>query len=84
MNRNFFLGYTLLAPTSTSLNTMLNTCKQYTGDVKLTFNARKVNCMCIEYTSSRKSLNNIVCLYEFVSKMQLLDIYERHISGTVR
>ena len=29
---------TILAPTSTSLNKMLDTCKQYADDVNLTFN----------------------------------------------
>ena len=36
---------TILAPTSTSLNKMLDTCKQYTDDVNLTFNASKTKYM---------------------------------------
>ena len=84
---------TILAPTSTSLNKMLDTCKQYADDVNLTFNASKTKCMYFDYTGSTNIPNNIVFMYEpieFVSKIQLLginistDIYDRHISDTVR
>ena len=84
---------TMLAPTSTSLNKMLDTCKQYADDVNLTFNASKTKCMYFDYTGSTNIPNNIVFMHEpieFVSKVQLLginistDIYDRHISDTVR
>ena len=83
---------TILAPTSTSLNKMLDTCKQYTDDVNLTFNASKTKCMYFDYTGSTNIPNNIVFMHEpieFVSKIQLLcinistDIYDKHISDTV-
>ena len=84
---------TILAPTSTSLNKMLDTCKQYADDVYLTFNASKTKCMYFDYTGSTNIPNNIVFMHEpieFVSKIQLLDIsistdiYDRHISDAVR
>ena len=85
---------TILAPTSTSLNKMLDTCKQYADDVNLTFNANKTKCMYFDYTGSTNIPNNVVFMHEpieFVSKIQLLginistDIYDnRHISDTVR
>ena len=84
---------TILAPTSTSLNKMLDTCKQYADDVNLTFNASKTKYIYFDYTGSTNIPNNIVFMHEpieFVSKIQLLsinistDIYDRHISDTVR
>ena len=84
---------TILAPTSTSLNKMLDTCKQYGDDVNLTFNASKTKCMYFDYTGSTNIPNNVVFMQEpieFVSKIQLLginistDIYYIHISDTVR
>ena len=84
---------TILAPTSTSLNKILDTCKQYSDDINLKFNASKTKCMYFDYTGSTNIPNNIVFMHEpieFVSKTQLLginistDIYDRHISDTVR
>ena len=72
---------------------MLDTCKQYADDVNLTLNASKTKCMYFDYTGSTNIPNNIVFMHEpieFVSKIQLLginistDIYDRHISDTVR
>ena len=76
---------TILAPTSTSLNKMLDTCKQYADDVNLTSNAGKTKCMYFDYMHF--FMHEPI---EFVSKIQLLginistDIYDRHISSTVR
>ena len=84
---------TVFAPTSSPLNKMLDTCKQYSDDVNLTFNASKPKCMYFDYTGSTNIPNNIVFMHEpieFVSKIQLLginistDIYDRHISDTVK
>ena len=72
---------------------MLDTCKQYAEDLNLTFNASKTKCMYFDYTGSTNIPNNIVFMHEhieFVYKIQLLginisiDIYDRHISDTVR
>ena len=68
---------TTLAPTSISLNKLLDTCKQYADDVNLTFNASKFKCIYFDYTGLRNIPNNIVFMHEsieFVSKVQLLDI----------
>ena len=75
----------ILAPTSTSLNKMLDTCKQYAEDVNLTFNTSKTKCMYFGYMHF--FMHEPI---EFVFKIQLLginistDIYDRHISDTVR
>ena len=83
----------LLAPTITSLNKMLDTCKQYADDINLTFNASKTKCMYFDYKGSTNNPNNIVFMHEpieFVSSIQLLginistDIYDRQISDTVK
>ena len=83
---------TILALTSTSLNKMLHTCKQYADYVNSTFNASKNKCMYFENTGSTNILNNVVFMHKpiaFVSKVQLLginiciDIYDRHISDSV-
>ena len=72
---------------------MLTTYKQYADDVNLTFNASQTKFMYFDYTGSTNVPNNIVFMHEpieFVSKIQLVginiftDIYERHISDTVR
>ena len=62
----------ILAPTSTSLNKMLDTYKQYADDVNLTLIASR-NSMYFDYTGSTNILNSIVFLHEhieFVSKTQ--------------
>ena len=67
----------ILAPTSTSLNKMLLTCKQYADDVNLTFNASRTKCMYFDYTNSTNIPNNIAFMHEpiaFASKVQLLGI----------
>ena len=83
---------TILAPKSTSLNKMLDTCKQDADDVNLTFNASKTKYMYFDYTGFTNIPNNMVFMHEpieIVSKIQLLginissDIYDWHISGKV-
>ena len=83
----------IIAPTITSLNKMLDTCKQHADDLNLTFNASKTKCMYFDYKGSPNNPNNIVFMHEpieFVSKIQLLginistDIYDRHISDSVK
>ena len=55
---------TTLSPTITSLNKMLDTCKQYADDVNLTFNASKTKCMYFDYT-----------LYDILYNIQVPQIF---------
>ncbi len=83
---------TLLAPTSTSLNAMLDICSDYASSHDLTFNASKTKCM--YFTSDSLHIHNTVYFMdkaiEFVDKTELLgisistDILDRNIHATVQ
>ena len=53
----------MFVPTSTSLNTMLDTCKQHAEVVNLTFNANKTKCVYFDFTTGSTNIPNKIVFY---------------------
>ena len=81
---------TLLAPTSTTLNAMLETCSNFVNDFNLQFHSSKTKCM--YFSKNKDEHDNIYFVntpIDFVKSTQLLgvlisnDITNRNITSSV-
>ena len=62
----------LLAPMSTSLNEVLDPCKQYADNIYSTFIVHKTKCMYFDYSDSTNCSNNIAFIKKILLNLSLM------------